>query len=123
MNVLGFVVGMATGILSGCGVGGGTLLVLYLTWAVGMEQYQAGGINLMYFLTCAPPALISHTRKGLVEWQGVLWCVVAGIPAALVGAAVAGGLEMGLLRRLFGGLLLYVGVQELRKSKQTRKPR
>lgn len=105
--------GVATGVLSGCGVGGGTLLVLYLTWVAGMEQYQAGGINLMYFLTCAPPALFSHAKRGLVEWQGVMWCVVAGVPAALLGAAVAGGLEMGLLRRLFGVLLLYVGGKEL----------
>lgn len=120
MNLVGFLVGVATGALSGCGVGGGTLLMLYLTWVAGVEQYQAGGINLMYFLTCAPPALLSHTRKGLVEWPGVLWCVVAGIPAALAAAAVAGQLEVGLLRRLFGVLLLYVGGKELFAGKRPR---
>lgn len=116
MNLIGFLVGAATGVLSGCGVGGGTLLMLYLTWAAGVEQYQAGGINLMYFLTCAPPALVSHTRQGLVEWRGVLWCVLAGVPAALGAAALAGQLEVGLLRRCFGVLLLYVGVQEWRRK-------
>ena len=121
MSMLGFLVGVATGVLSGCGVGGGTLLVLYLTAVVGLEQYQAGGINLMYFLACAAPALVSHARKGRVEWRGVLWCVVAGIPTAFLGAALAGQLDVGLLRRLFGVLLLYVGVQELRKSKQGRR--
>ncbi|MBM6898045.1 sulfite exporter TauE/SafE family protein [Pseudoflavonifractor capillosus] len=110
---MGFLVGVATGVLSGCGVGGGTLLMLYLTWCTGMGQYQAGGINLMYFLTCAPPALLGHAKKGLVEWQGVLWCVVTGVPAALGAAAVAGQLEVELLRRLFGVLLLYVGAKEL----------
>lgn len=121
MNWLGCLVGVATGVLSGCGVGGGTLLVLYLTAVVGMEQYQAGGVNLLYFLACAAPALVSHARKGRVEWRGVVWCVVAGIPTAFLGAAVAGQLDVGLLRRLFGVLLLYVGVQELRKSKQGRR--
>lgn len=119
--MLGFLVGVATGVLSGCGVGGGTLLVLYLTAVAGLEQYQAGGINLLYFITCAPPALFGHAKKGLVEWRGVLWCVVAGIPTAFLGAALAGQLDVGLLRRLFGVLLLYVGVQELRKSKQGRR--
>ena len=70
MNLLGFLVGAATGVLSGCGVGGGTLLVLYLTAVAGLEQYQAGGVNLMYFLACAAPALVSHARRGRVEWQG-----------------------------------------------------
>ena len=46
MNLLGVLVGAATGVLSGCGVGGGTLLVLYLTAVAGLEQYQAGGVTL-----------------------------------------------------------------------------
>ncbi len=121
MNLLGFLVGAATGVLSGCGVGGGTLLVLYLTAAAGLEQYQAGGVNLMYFLACAAPALVSHARRGRVEWQGVVWCLVLGIPAAIAAGAVAGQLDVGLLRRLFGVLLLYVGVQELGKRQQDRR--
>lgn len=121
MNGLGFLVGVATGVLSGCGVGGGTLLVLYLTAVAGLEQYQAGGINLLYFITCAPPALFGHAKKGLVEWRGVLWCLVLGIPAAIAAGAVAGQLDVGLLRRLFGVLLLYVGVQELGKRQQDRR--
>lgn len=119
--MLGFLVGVATGVLSGCGVGGGTLLVLYLTAVAGLEQYQAGGINLLYFITCAPPALFGHAKKGLVEWRGVLWCLVLGIPAAIAAGAVAGQLDVGLLRRLFGVLLLYVGVQELGKRQQGRR--
>lgn len=121
MNLLGFLVGAATGVLSGCGVGGGTLLVLYLTAVAGLEQYQAGGVNLMYFLACAAPALVSHARRGRVEWQGVVWCLVLGIPAAIAAGAVAGQLDVGLLRRLFGVLLLYVGVQELGKRQQDRR--
>ena len=121
MSMLGFLVGVATGVLSGCGVGGGTLLVLYLTAVAGLEQYQAGGINLLYYITCAPPALFGHAKKGLVEWRGVLWCLVLGIPAAIAAGAVAGQLDVGLLRRLFGVLLLYVGVQELGKCQQDRR--
>lgn len=113
MNVVGFLVGAATGVLSGCGVGGGTLLMLYLTAVAGVGQYQAGGINLLYFLTCAPPALISHSRKGLVAWQGVLWCVVTGIPLSVAAGVLAGNVEAEHLRRLFGILLLYVGLKEL----------
>ena len=47
MNVLNFIIGVATGIISGFGIGGGSLLVLYLTAVTGMSQYTAGGINLL----------------------------------------------------------------------------
>lgn len=110
---LGIAVGIATGIISGFGVGGGSLLVLYLTAVMGTEQYVASGINLLYFLCCAPAALWSHIRQKRVEWQAVVWCVAVGAVTSVGAAFVASYLSSNLLRRLFGGLLLYIGVREL----------
>ena len=106
-------VGLFTGILSGWGVGGGSLLILYLTAVAGVDQLQAGGINLLYFLACAPAALVSHIRHKLVEGRGVFFCTLAGVPAALAASWLATGLDMSLLRRGFGVLLLYMGVREV----------
>ena len=47
MTIVNFLVGMATGILSGFGIGGGSLLILYLTTFAGVPQYTAAGINLL----------------------------------------------------------------------------
>ena len=58
-------IGFITGVLSGFGVGGGTLLLIWLTAFEGLEQTQAQGINLIYFLPCAALALVSHVRNGL----------------------------------------------------------
>lgn len=44
-----FVVGLLTGVLSGCGIGGGSLLLLWLTLVQDMPQFTAGGINLLFF--------------------------------------------------------------------------
>ena len=78
--------GAAAGVLSGFGVGGGTLLLLWLTLVQGMDQFRAGGINLLYFASCALPALWGHVRRGLVERQAALWAILTGLPAC-VGAA------------------------------------
>lgn len=48
--ILPLIVGAATGVLSGFGVGGGTLLLVYMTAFAGVEQRLAQGINLLYFL-------------------------------------------------------------------------
>lgn len=106
-------IGLATGILSGFGVGGGSLLLLYLTMFAGVSQYRAGGINLLYFIACAPAALVSHIKNQLVEWNAVKWSVAAGVPASILAAIGAAGMNVSWLRRLFGVLLLYIGCKEL----------
>lgn len=49
--------GLVTGVLSGFGVGGGTLLLIYMTAFAGLPQDLAQGINLLYFLPAALTAL------------------------------------------------------------------
>ena len=118
--IVAFVVGLVTGILSGFGVGGGTLLMLYLTMFAGVQQYAAGGINLLYFIACAPAALWSHIKNGLIDRQAVLWCTLAGVPVSVAAAFFAAQMDVSLLRRAFGVLLLYIGVRELRAGKPKR---
>lgn len=113
-SFLEFLVGLLTGVLSGFGVGGGTLLILYLTGIAGVSQYAAGGINLLYFLFCAPAALVSHIRNRLIDGQAVIWCTAAGILTSLLAAWIAGMVDVRLLRRIFGVFLLYIGIRELR---------
>lgn len=72
--------GLLTGVLSGFGVGGGTLLILWLTLVRGIDQLQAGGINLLYFAACALPALRGHLRRGMVHKRAALRCAAAGLP-------------------------------------------
>ena len=59
--------GAVTGVLSGFGVGGGSLLLIYMTSFAGVAQNQAQGINLLYFLPAAAAALPAHFKNGYVE--------------------------------------------------------
>ncbi len=105
--------GLLTGVLSGFGVGGGTLLILWLTLVRGIDQLQAGGINLLYFAACALPALRGHLRRGMVHKRAALRCAAAGLPVCAAAAGLAAWMEVGLLRRLFGCVLLVIGAKEL----------
>ena len=106
-------VGAATGVLSGFGVGGGTLLLVYLTAFAGVDQHQAQGINLLYFLPAALLALPAHVKNGYVNKPTLCPAILAGLAGTALAAWIATGLEVGLLHRLFGAFLLYVGVREL----------
>lgn len=113
MKWLMFLVGAAAGVCSGCGVGGGTLLLLWLTAVMGMEQRTAAGINLLYFLCCTPVALISHIRHRLVKREAWWPAALAGVAAAAAAAFLSGALPTDWLRRGFGVLLLYIGIRSL----------
>lgn len=106
-------VGMGTGVLSGFGVGGGTLLLVYLTAVAGMDQHLAQGINLLYFLPAGLLALPAHIKNGYVEKKALLPCILGGLVCAGLCAWAAAGLEAGLLRRTFGGFLVFIGLREL----------
>ncbi|NCB63030.1 MAG: sulfite exporter TauE/SafE family protein [Clostridia bacterium] len=109
--------GAVTGVLSGFGVGGGTLLLIYMTAFAGLPQHLAQGINLLYFLPTAATALPSHIKNRYVEWRVVIPAVIAGLIGTGIAAWVATALDVDLLRRFFGLFLLYIGGTELfRKS-------
>ena len=107
------VAGAATGVLTGAGVGGGTLLVLYLTAVAGLGQGEAQGINLLYFLATAPPALYYHLKNKRVAIKSGLWAAAAGCVFALLGAFLSQLTGENMLRKLFGCLWIFIGVKEL----------
>ncbi len=110
-------VGAVTGVITGFGIGGGTLLILYLTLFGGMSQITAQGINLLYFLPTAGSALPVHIKNRRIVWRAVIFAGGAGIIATVCAAIAVGKLDMTLLRRFFGGFLILVGISELfRKS-------
>ena len=114
MNVLiALLAGAAAGVLSGFGVGGGTLLLLYLTAFAGVEQHLAQGINLVYFLPAVAAALPSHIKNGYVDKKTAMPAILAGLAGTAAAAWVATTLDVHLLRRFFGAFLIYIGVREL----------
>ena len=103
----------AAGVLTGLGVGGGGLLMVYMTTWGGLEQLMAQGINLLYYLPTAGAALSTHVRERTVDWKTALPAIVGGLISAGLGACISHFVDAALLQKLFGVLLLYVGVSEL----------
>lgn len=108
--------GFVTGIISGFGIGGGTILMVYLTALAGVAQRTAQGINLLYFLPTAAAALILHSKNHYVEWKAAIPAVLAGCLTAGLLSFVAMQMDLGLLKKLFGGFLIITGLSELLKK-------
>jgi len=101
------------GFLAGIGVGGGSLLIMWLTLVLGMDYPQARIINLLFFLPSAIVASVFRWKQGKLEIKKILPAIIAGCIAAGGFSWLSTKLDIGLLKKLFGGLLLITGIREL----------
>lgn len=100
--------GLVIGVLSGLtGVGGGVFIVPALVLGFGLTQRVAQGTSLLAILPTAAVGAITHHRHGNVDVRAAGWIDVAGVPAALIGAALALWLPVRVLAGLFGLFLLF----------------
>lgn len=106
-------VGIVLGFLSGLGIGGGSLLILWLTLVLGMDQETARGINLLFFVPSAVIACIFRFRQGKLDIKRVLPALAAGIASAVLFSYLGSSIDTALLRKPFGILLLATGLREL----------
>lgn len=106
-------VGAALGFLSGLGVGGGSLLMLWLTLVLGMEHSVARNINLLFFLPSAAIASAFRWKQGALQLKKILPAVLAGCASAAVFAWLSRHTDIHLIKKLFGFLLLLTGLREL----------
>ena len=118
MNMLiSFAVAFFAAVLSALGMGGGGILLIYLTVIIGMDQLEAQGINLAFFAPAAIVALIFHIRNKLVDLKSALKFILIGLVGVLGGAMLAMWIPREFLSKSFGGLLLIMGIRELRASR------
>ncbi len=109
-------IGLLCGLISGLGVGGGSILMVWLTAAMAFDQRTAQGMNLLYFIPTALASLFVHARRRDIDWQAAVPAAVAGVLTACVGAFLAQRMDVGMLRKLFGVFLLFTGAAELNKA-------
>ena len=94
------------GALAGCGIGGGGLLVIYLTLAKDADQLSAQGINLLFFVFSAAASLAVHLKKRKIDFSLVIPVSAYGIAGAYLGSRAAAVISPVILRKLFGGMLI-----------------
>lgn len=107
------VVGCLLGFLAGLGVGGGSLLIIWLTLIVGLEHSAARAINLLFFIPTAIIASFFRWKQGKLDFKTVLPAILGGCISAACFSILSKQIDISLLKKLFGVLLLVTGAKEL----------
>ncbi|MBC8590734.1 sulfite exporter TauE/SafE family protein [Wansuia hejianensis] len=110
-------IGFISGIISGMGIGGGTVLIPSLVLFNDISQLEAQGINLVVFIPIAITAIITHIKEKNIEFKYTKQIILSGIISAGIGSFIATRIDDNNLRRYFGIFLLFIGLYEFFKKK------
>lgn len=102
-------VAFAAAVLCGLGVGSGGLYLLYLTEALGMAQYAAQGMNLVFFSAATLASSLLNLRRGWLPAPRLLLLLLFGTLGTVVGALLTLIVPPRLARVAFGLLMVAAG--------------
>ena len=106
-------VSTACAFLAGLGVGGGSLLMLWLTLFLNTEPNTARAMNLILFIPTAIISSFFRKRQGTLRLHKIFPGILTGCLTAAVFSLVSRQVPIQALQKLFGVLLLITGLKEL----------
>jgi uncharacterized membrane protein YfcA len=78
-----------------------------------MDQAAARCINLLFFIPTAVISSLIRRKQGTLQLKKLVPAVVSGCIFAALGTLLSREMDLQLLKRLFGGLLIFTGLREL----------
>ncbi len=106
-------IGILSGIVTGLGMGGGSILILILTTFLNIEQHTAQAANLIFFIPTAITAIIVHFKNKNVDKQVGKKLLYSSMIGSAVGSYLTSFVKAQNLRKYFGIFLLVVGILEI----------
>ena len=106
-------IGFISGIVSGTGMGGGTILILCLSLFMGIDQKVAQATNLVFFIPTSIAAIYINIKEKKIEWKTGKVVIIWGIIGAVTGALIALKVNVKILKKLFGVFLAVIAIHEI----------
>ena len=83
--LLSSIIAFASAAIASMGIGGGAVLLVFLTVFSDIPLATAQGINLLIFLPIGAVALLFHHKSGLLQIKKGVVCGLWGLPGVFLG--------------------------------------
>ncbi|MBO5936387.1 MAG: sulfite exporter TauE/SafE family protein [Clostridia bacterium] len=113
MDLYMIISSLLAGLLGSMGFGGGSVLIIYLVNFLELEQKQAQGINLVFFIPCALLSVITYKKRGMVKIRNTLSVTAFAILGSVAGFIILNYIPTHILTKFFGAFLLIFGLWQL----------
>lgn len=110
INILDALAVLVCACVSAMGLGGGGVLILYLTLVRDTPQMLAQGVNLLFFLPCAVTAAVVYQKRGLLRWGHILPLVLGGLLGVGAGSLLLRQMDTKFLTVAFAALMIGAGL-------------
>lgn len=107
------IIGLVSGIVSGTGMGGGTILIFLLIFLSGIEQHVAQATNLIFFIPTSIVAIIVNIKNKNIDLKLGTIIIVSGIIGSIIGANISIHTDVEKLQICFGIFLLIIAGHEI----------
>lgn len=94
-------------------MGGGTILILILSFFMGIEQHIAQATNIVFFIPTSIIAIIVNLKQKLIDIKTGIVLIITGIIGAIGGAILAQNLDAPSLKKYFGIFLAVIALYEI----------
>ena len=101
------------GMLAGMGIGGGSLLLLWLTKIITIPIEQSRLITLLFYLPTAIISTLFNCKHHTLRIKTILPVIIAGCIAAITMSILSKNWNLALMNKLLGGLLIGIGIREV----------
>lgn len=106
-------IGLVSGIVSGTGMGGGTILIFLLTFLMGIEQHVAQATNLIFFIPTSIVAIIVNLKNKNIDIPLAIIISIFGILGAIIGSNISININVNILKKCFGAFLAIIALNEI----------
>ena len=106
-------IGLVSGIVSGTGMGGGTILIFLLTFFMGIDQHVAQATNLIFFIPASIVAIIVNIKNKNLDIKNGIIISIFGILGAIIGANISLNMPVNILKKCFGIFLSIITINEI----------
>ena len=106
-------IGFISGIVSGTGMGGGTILILCLSIFLEINQKTAQATNLIFFIPTSIAAIYINMKKKNINIKLAKQIIFWGIIGTIIGALIAQKINVTVLKKMFGIFLAIIAIHEI----------
>lgn len=113
MIAVALIAGLLAGVVGAMGLGGGAVLIIYLTVFADIPQLKAQGINLIFFLPIGAVAVAIYAKRKEIRWRVVLPVICGGVVGSVLGLLLTKLIGGTWTAKIFGALLIFWGMKEV----------
>ena len=105
--------GFLSGAIGSLGVGGGGVLIVFLTFFLNFSRTDAAFMNLIFFIPIAFISIIIYLKQRQIDVKKALTFLIPSLIGSALGVWLSGVIDTSILSKIFGVLLVFISIRTL----------